>query len=348
MIKHTKYFIYLALFVSTVIAGTFEIVSLGPQKLISGDEIDAHIEIRTYGKLNTQNSNAILIPTAFRQTTKDIERLIAPGKLADSTKFFVILAGAYGNGVSSSPVINKTISNKKFPPITIEDMVKGQYRIVTEKFGLKKLFAIIGGSMGGMQALEWAVKFPDLVENLIVYVSTPKLTSADIFAHEISLKLIKNGWAAGQSDEEIADILSLYATTNSRSPGFWAENIETSQADQSIIDFKKAFSKDFNSQNYYCQLMAGRTHDITRNFDGSLEKAAKNIKARCLIIISEQDHSVNPGPSKELAKYIGAETLILNNNCGHYAPSCEKKLFYGTINDFLNRAKRRTIKDIEQ
>ena len=339
MIKHIKFFIYTTLIVTCAFGGTFETISIGKQKLASGDEIDAVLEIRTYGKLNSRRNNAVLVPTAFRQTTKDIQRLVAPGKLADSTKYFVILVGSYGNGVSSSPAVNGSPPKNSFPLITIGDMVKGQHAVVTKKLGIKKLYAIIGGSMGGMQALEWAVEYPEMVGNLVVYVSTPTLTSADIFTHAISLKIIENGWATGQSDEEIADILSLYATINSRSPGFWAENIEPGNADKKIEDFNKVFSKDFNSRNYYCQLKAVRTHDITRNFNGSLEEVAKIIKARCLFIVSEQDHTVYPGPSKELARLMDAEILVLDNNCGHYAPSCEKKLFYETINAFLSRAK---------
>ena len=76
-------------------------------------------------------------------------------------------------------------------------------------------------------------------------------------------------------------------------------------------------------------------HDITKDFDNSLEKAAKAIKAKMLIIVSDSDQVVNPQPATKLAKMTGSELIIISNECGHLAPGCDMETFVGYLKNFL-------------
>jgi len=318
-------------------AGSFELVELGNLTFENGVTLDCKIEIRTFGALNGDSSNIVVVPTAFGQTTKDIARLVAPGKLADSTKFFVVLIGALGNGVSSSPSNQKMPAGEKFPNFSIRDMVTTQHNILTNYLKFKNIYAFVGGSMGGMQIYEWLVTHPDYMKKAVIYVSTPVLSASDFLSLSTSKEIIDNGWAGGQSDEEIYRSLSLLSAMNSRSPDFWTRTVSLDSMKIQIEKIQTRYLKRFNSRNHHSQVTAILTHDVTRKFNRSLENAAGVIGAELLIIMSQQDHSVHPEPSKRLAKMLGAETLLLDNDCGHYAPSCEKPLFYKTINTFLSQ-----------
>ena len=104
---------------------------------------------RTFGKLNKKRSNAVLFPTWFAGTSQQLEIFIGPGKMIDSSRYFVIAVDSFGNGVSSSPSRSTAQQGKTFPDFSIGDMVRAQYRLVTEKLGISRLHAVVGISMGG-------------------------------------------------------------------------------------------------------------------------------------------------------------------------------------------------------
>lgn len=331
--KETMILLTILLF-SALPAKTFEIADMGNMILENGKSMRCLVEVRTYGKPNQDSSNIVIMPTAFGQTTKDIERLVAPGKLADSTQFFVILMGAFGNSISSSPS-NIGDNGGLLPGFTINDMVRAQHMVLTDYLKIKRIYAVIGGSMGGMQAFEWAASFPDMVEKAVIYVSTPALSFPDILYLTSTKEIIETGWAGKQKDAEISKSIALIQALHARTSGFWARSVPETDTEIQMKKIQASFSERFNSKDYYSQLTAILSHDITGDFNGSLEKTAERIKAQMLIIVSDQDQSLNPEPSKKIAALLNAELLILDNDCGHYAPSCDKERFYGTINRFL-------------
>ena len=173
------------------------------------------IAYETYGKLNKKKSNAILICHALTGdqycTLKNPvnnkngwwNKLVGPGKVIDTNFFFVICSNVLGGCMgttgpeSINPETNKSYG-LSFPVITINDMVKVQNRLV-EALNIKRLFAVVGGSMGGMQALEWAASFGHKVHSVIPIASSYRHSAQNIAFHEIGRQAIMadSDWKRG-------------------------------------------------------------------------------------------------------------------------------------------------------
>ena len=174
-----------------------------------------NIAYQTYGKLNKDKSNAILICHAFtgdQYVASDNpitgkkgwwHELVAEGKSIDTSKYFVICSNVIGGCMGSfgpkdiNPEDGK-IYGANFPIITIADMVKAQ-KLLIEHFGIEKLFSVIGGSMGGFQALEWAASFPEMVRSIIALATSFRHNVENIAFNEIGRKAIMadSNWQAG-------------------------------------------------------------------------------------------------------------------------------------------------------
>jgi homoserine O-acetyltransferase len=311
---------------------------LGNFKLENGQTIkDCRIGYRTYGKLNSNKTNAILFPTWFGGNSAGLSFLIGPGKIADSTKYFVIAVDALGDGVSSSPSNSKLQPNEKFPQFDIRDMVNTQYNFVTKKLRLNHLFCVMGGSMGGMQTFQWIVSYPDFMDKAVAWVGSPKITSYDQLLLNTELQVINTELNCNAPKEmimkAIADITALNITT----PEYRVTHTKPVDFETFIEDFQKSFSREFNVYDWRSQLKAILVHDVSFPFNEDMEKAAAVVKAKMLIITSLQDHMVNPNPAINFAKMINAQLVKLNNDCGHLAPGCEIDTVNKVVNEFLER-----------
>ena len=129
-----KVIILLVLLSSSLFAQSQQLFAeIGDLELESGQVLEnCKIGFRTFGTMNADKSNLIIYPTWFGGTTSDLVNLIGPGKLVDDTKYYVIAIDALGNGVSTSPSNSETQGGKKFPDITIVDMVNSQYKLLTK------------------------------------------------------------------------------------------------------------------------------------------------------------------------------------------------------------------------
>src|ERR1700688_337265 len=160
--------------------GTQRFAELGDFKLQGGGVIqDLRLGYRTLGKLNANRSNAVLWPTWLGGKSEDLLKFVGPGKVADTTNYFVILVDAIGNGISSSPANSKKQPLMKFPKFGIRDMVESERRLVAEVLHLPHLRAVMGISMGGMQTFEWIVAYPDFMDVAIPMAGSPQSTSYD-------------------------------------------------------------------------------------------------------------------------------------------------------------------------
>jgi homoserine O-acetyltransferase/O-succinyltransferase len=310
---------------------------IGDLNLISGDTIEnCIIGYRTFGKINGDSSNVIIYPTWFEGTTNDIACLIQKYSFLDTTKYFIIAIDALGNGVSSSPSNYNVYNLKSFPEITIRDMINSQYKLITENFRINHLFAAVGGSLGAMQVLEWSVAYPDFISKIVSYVGTPKMSAYDLLWLNTQLNIIETGKRYGITEQEIRKSLAMIMTGLARTPEYVVEKTKPTDFQNYLSSFDKEYSQTFTLEDYLFQLKAMIKHDISLEFNGSMEDAANIIKAKLFMIISENDLLVNLTEAKRFAKLTNAKTLILNNNCGHLAVSCEIERCREEIDKFLS------------
>ncbi len=179
-----------------------------PLKLKSGAELPCfELVFETYGTLNSERSNAVLVCHALSGShhvagryADDPENvgwwnnLVGPGKALDTRKFFVVgvnnLGGCYG---STGPLSINPETGKRygavFPLVTVEDWVAAQARLA-DHLGIRTWAAVIGGSLGGMQALEWSLQFPDRIRHAMVIASAPKLSAQNIAFNEVARQAI--------------------------------------------------------------------------------------------------------------------------------------------------------------
>jgi homoserine O-acetyltransferase len=326
--------------VPIAIAQQLQMAELGDFKLVSGEVIrDCRIGYRTFGQLNVDKSNVVVFATWFRGTTKDLVDSIGPGKLVDSSKYYVIAVDALGDGVSSSPSNSPSQLHMNFPKIAIRDMVNSQHELLTRVLHLQHIRAVMGISMGGMQSFQWTVAYPDFMDKVIPIVGSPRLAGYDI-----------NLWTA-ENDAIMRD-----PTWNK---GDYTDNPEagaTAAIDALAIITPQKFNHDNNRQQTYLKLEK-ETHDpsafdannhirqsqammgldVSDSFSGSMELAAAAVKAKVLVIVNDTDHMVTPSPALDFARLLKAEVLELNNECGHLLLDCEFQRVADRISAFLGQ-----------
>ena len=177
------------------------------------------IAFKSFGTLNKKKNNVILVchaltgdqyVTGYNPVTKREgwwSRMVGPNKPIDTNKFFVICSNVIGGcsgstGPKEIDVNTNSPFGGKFPSITINDIVNAQNYLL-ESLSIKKLFAVIGGSMGAMQAIQWSLNYPDKIENIIHIAGALKHSSQNIAFHEVGRQAIMNdnNWNKGSYNE---------------------------------------------------------------------------------------------------------------------------------------------------
>lgn len=314
-----------------------QFASLGDFQLESGEVIrDCRLGYRTFGKLNETRTNAVLFPTWASGTTEQLKSNIGSGRLVDNSTYYVIAIDALGNGVSSSPSNSKLQPRMQFPRFTIVDMARTQHEVVTKVLRLSHVHAVVGISMGGMQAFQWSVSYPDFMDQVIPIMGSPQLAPYDLLHWQTQIDAIMNdrGWNNGNYTENPAraaeaEFGALLLTT----PQHY--NKSTTRATV-FADLEKAKKESrFDANDKIRQDQAMMSLDVAARFGGSMERAAAAVKAKVFIIVATQDHVVTPGPAIEFARLQQSKLLILESDCGHQAPSCESKQVNQAVSDFL-------------
>lgn len=310
---------------------------IGNFKLENGEIIQScRVGYRTFGKLNSDKSNAILFPTWFGGNSAGLTGLIGPGNMADSTKYFIIAVDALGDGESSSPSNSKLQPKEKFPQFNIRDMVNSQYIFITKILELKHLLCVMGGSMGGMQTFQWIVSYPDFMDKAVAWVGSPKLTSYDLLLWNTELQVINSELQSSVPENEIMESIADITDLNIRTPDYNVKHIKPEDFYSHLKKYRESFAKGFNVYNWRSQLKAMIAHNVSYPYGDDMNKAAARVKAKVLSIVSLQDHMVNPAPAIVFAKMINAKTLELNNDCGHLGPGCEMEKVNKAVNEFLD------------
>lgn len=282
---------------------------LGDFRLENGQVITgAVVGYRTAGTLNADRSNAVLVAPWFQGTTRQIAWQIGPGKLVDSSRYFVVMVDALGNGVSSSPSTSAQQRDDAFPNFTIGDIVASQHHLVTRTLGLTRLHAVVGVSMGGMQVFQWTVSHPHFMNKAVSIVGSPQSQPDD-----------QQRWRDGIA---------------------WLRNPASTRARTLLADWKPRAALNelrIEPHDQTRQAEAIMTLDISRPFAGSMERAAAAMHADLMVVSTWADREVNPKPAFDLARIARAEVLELDGRCGHQAPSCERKVLWSAVARFLDQ-----------
>ena len=309
--------------------GAQQFAELGDLKLRSGAVIhDFRLGYRTVGQLNAAKSNAILWPTWLGGTTQELLQFVGPDKVVDSTKYFVVLVDAIGNGVSTSPSNSKTQARLTFPEFTIRDMVESEHRLVTEVLHLTHLHAVMGVSMGGMQTFEWVVAYPDFMDVAVPMAGSPQSTSYDklLWTAEMDALRLDPEWKDGQGTMPMTGSFAVYneiGNMNLTSPAYRVAKTSPQDFPQFIEQTRKELTIDAAAAcDAIRQRQAINALDIPGEFGDTMEQAAKSVRATLLVVISPEDHMVNPTPAVAFAGMMGAPVLTLDSPCGHSSLEC--------------------------
>ncbi len=300
-----------------------QFADLGDFKLVSGESIQAcKLGYRTLGQLNAAKSNAILMPTPFTSQSADLLDWVSGNEpLFDPSPYFLVIVDTLGDGVSCSPSTSVSQHGAAFPRFTIEDMVEAEHTLVTRTLGLSHLHAVIGVSMAGMQTFQWTVQYPEFMDEAIPIVGSPRPTSYDLLFYHTQEAALPNMTAA-----------RLLLTMNVYTPQYRVEHTSRSEF-ETFVKNATASDSTFDSSDWRAQVEAMLALDVAHG--GALSAAATRVRARMLIVASQQDHAVNPGPALEFAQLVNAQTLVLQGDCGHIAPFCEVDKVRPVIDAFL-------------
>jgi len=312
-----------------------KVVPLGRCRLSSGREIpDCRVAYRTYGTLSSARDNVVLIPTWLLGRSEDLNSLLTTDPLADTTRSYVIVVDALADGHSSSPSNTAAAARSAFDDLTIGDMVVSQYRMLTERLGIHHLRAVMGFSMGGMQSIEWAVRYPTFIDKSVPIAGTPRVATFN----KLALTAMLDQIIAGKRAHIPAD--SLWPALARTEMLFIVTPLGLSaRGDDSVAHDLSANAANYRAwdlDDYAAQIAALRRYDLQSEY-GELRLAAARIKAAMLAVYSWDDHMVTPTSMAEFARMAGADTLSIASTCGHIMIFCEQKRVGEATRAFIAR-----------
>jgi homoserine O-acetyltransferase len=309
---------------------------LGDFALESGQTIkQCRIGYRTFGRLNEAKNNAILFPTYFTGKSDALQIHVGgKGHMIDSTRYFIILTDALGNGVSSSPSNSTLQTGGEFPLFTIADMVHSQEAMVRKQWGIEKLHAVIGISMGGMQAFQWMAAFPEKVGKMISLVGTPKLGFSDLLLWQSEIQPIEKALQNNGNLQQAMETTVLIHAYALYTPSWRNKNQKTTDF-QSFINNEIQKSRSLSPLDWVWQAKAMMAHNAYKTLQ--LDKLGNILKTRGLIVYSSQDMMVSPQACADLIAYSGAEHIVLSDDCGHLATGCNMTRISERVQAFLQK-----------
>jgi homoserine O-acetyltransferase/O-succinyltransferase len=318
----------------------------GDLKLESGEAIkDFSISYVTHGTLNAKKSNAILMVTAISGNHHRLDFMIGPGKALDTDKYFIVCTDAIGNGFTTSPSNSKAQPRMQFPKFVLRDMVESQWRLMKEKLGIDHVVAVIGPSMGGMQALQWGVSHPDYMDALVAIVPLSKTPAWSVAVMEASRKAIMNdpAWQDGNytapPEKGVRLFRDIVALLAARTPDMYAAQFKSGPDVVPWMEQQEAALLPlFDANDWIYQSWAYDRHDVgtTPGFGGDTAKALAAIKAKTLILTGTKD-LLNPDfEPKEMGKNIAGVT-IKTISPGSVTGHASAGGFFPADVEFLNR-----------
>lgn len=325
----------------------------GPLALTSGASIsDYTLAFETYGELNADRSNAVLVCHALNASHHVAgmyagqaksegwwDNMIGPGKPVDTDRFFVIGINNLGSCFGSTGPMHINPATGRaygadFPVVTVEDWVNAQAALL-DALGIHTLAAVMGGSLGGMQALSWALQFPERVRNAVVVASAPSLTAQNIAFNEVARRAIVTdpdfngghfyehgvipkrglriarmvGHITYQSDdlmnEKFGRALRSAVEGSAVNTDFLYSTQEVEFQIESYLRYNgDKFSEYFDANTYLLITRALDYFDPARTHGGDLRAALAKASAKFLLVSFTTDWRFAPARSREIVKAL--------------------------------------------
>lgn len=310
----------------------------------------ARLAYQTYGSLNPNKSNVIVVMTPFAAHHTDIEWVIGPGRALNPDRYFIILPNLFGNGLSSSPSnASMPFDGSRWPNFTATDNVLVQQRLLYELFGIDEIELACGFSMGGIQAYHWGALFPAKVRRIAVLCGTARISPHNfVFLEGVKAALtadanFQDGKFIGVPERGLRAVGRIYAGW-ALSQAFYRDELWrtlgcTSLEDYLVSNWEGSYLKR-DPSNLLAQIWTWQHADISANelYKGDFALALGTIQARALIMPSETDLYVPVEDSRrEVACMPNAELRPIPSVWGHRAgmppPRSDEDRF---INDALN------------
>ena len=334
----------------------------------------------TYGNLNQEKNNAILICHALSgdhhaagyHSVDDKkpgwwDSCIGPGKPFDTNKFFVVSLNNIGGcmGSTGPNTIDKNTGNEygpDFPIVTVNDWVKSQ-KLLADYLGIDAWACVIGGSLGGMQAMQWAISYPDKIKNSIIIASAAKLSAQNIAFNEVARQAIitdpefhngryNNFEVVPKRGLSIARMLGhiTYLSDDSMRQKFGRDLREGKLHFGYDVDFQvesylryqaQAFVERFDANTYLLMTKALDYFDPAQKYNGNLSQAFKDTKARFLVVSFTSDWRFSSSKSHEIVKYLvkarkNVSYSEIESNNGHDAFLMPIPQYLGVLRNFMS------------
>ena len=322
-----------------------------PISLQSGASLrDYHLAYETYGTLNADKSNAVLICHALNASHHVAgvyagqdksegwwDNMIGPGKPVDTNRFFVIGVNNLGSCFGSTGPMHTHPDTGKvygadFPVVTVEDWVNAQ-ALLLDALGIDQLAAVMGGSLGGMQALSWTLQHPERVRHAVVVASAPNLTAENIAFNEVARRAIvtdpdfhaghfyahgvipKRGLRIARMVGHITylsdDVMNekfgrqLRDAVTGSNIGYRYSTQDVEFQIESYLRYQgDKFSEYFDANTYLLITRALDYFDPARSFGGDLSKAFATIRAKFLLVSFTTDWRFSPARSREMVRAL--------------------------------------------
>ena len=334
----------------------------------------------TYGNLNQEKNNAILICHALSgdhhaagyHSVDDKkpgwwDSCIGPGKPFDTNKFFVVSLNNIGGcmGSTGPNTVDKNTGNEygpDFPIVTVNDWVKSQ-KLLADYLGIDAWACVIGGSLGGMQAMQWAISYPDKIKNSIIIASAAKLSAQNIAFNEVARQAIitdpefhngryNNFEVVPKRGLSIARMLGhiTYLSDDSMRQKFGRDLREGKLHFGYDVDFQvesylryqaQAFVERFDANTYLLMTKALDYFDPAQKYSGNLSQAFKDTKARFLVVSFTSDWRFSSSKSHEIVKYLvkarkNVSYSEIESNNGHDAFLMPIPQYLGVLRNFMS------------
>lgn len=248
----------------------------------------------THGEPDADRSNVVLALSAIGSTHHRLDAWIGPGRALDPERLCIVAVDAIGNGLTTSPSTSGSQRGLAFPRFTIRDMVESQRRLV-DHLGVDRLFAVVGASMGGMQALQWGVSHPARMARIVAMVPMARTTAWSVAVNTASRAALMAdpAWPEGEVTKGWDAWVAVMQMLAGRTPAALEADGTDPAAVPAMLAERAQAMRDSGAQavDWVYQTYAYDAHDVatTPGCDGTLEGALARITAPTLILAADND-----------------------------------------------------------